>query len=451
MRDLLITIIIFGSIPFIFQRPYIGILMWTWISLMSPHRLGWGMANSLPVAMVIGAVTLAAWLMSREEKKVPWDSIVVLMVVYVAWTAVTTAMALVPAAAMGPFEKFAKSIVMIILTLIMMRSEKRFQALIWIIVLSIGFYSTKGGIFTLMTGGQYRVWGPPGSLITGNNELAVATLMILPLMRYLALTTENKWIRWGLNAAAILSLASVVGSYSRGAFLALAVLGVAWWWKSQRRITFGIIAVVAAVAVMPQIPDKWYDRMQSIENYEQDGSAKGRIQMWTFAVNVAKDRPIVGGGFGVFRGRERIYEKYYPNATRRRNVHSVYFEVLGTQGFVGMIIFLALGIATLRTCTWIQKQSRNRPELRKEYLFGVMLKLSLVAYAVGGAFLNLSTFDLFFLLLGTATLCKGIVMQKLAASDPESVAANVPSFRRAPALAYAPEPATAQPGFRHPS
>ena len=129
MRDLLITIIIFGSIPFIFQRPYIGILMWTWISLMSPHRLGWGMANSLPVAMVIGAVTLAAWLMSREEKKVPWDSIVVLMVVYVAWTAVTTAMALVPAAAMGPFEKFAKSIVMIILTLIMMRSEKRFQAL----------------------------------------------------------------------------------------------------------------------------------------------------------------------------------------------------------------------------------------------------------------------------------------------------------------------------------
>ena len=162
---------------------------------------------------------------------------------------------------MVQFKGFAKSIVMIILTLILMRTEKRFLALIWIIVLSIGFYSTKGGIFTLMTGGQFRVWGPPGSLITGNNELAIATLMILPLMRYLALTTENLWIRWGLSAAAVLSLASVVGSYSRGAFLALAVLGIAWWWKSRRRITFGVIAIVAAVAVMPLIPAKWYDRM----------------------------------------------------------------------------------------------------------------------------------------------------------------------------------------------
>ncbi len=448
MRDLFITIIIFGSIPFIFQRPHVGILMWTWISLMSPHRLGWDWATSLPVAMVIGAVTAVAWMVSKEDKKIPWDSIIVLMVVYLAWTMLTTGLALVPDAAIGPFKKFGKAILMIILTLIMMRSEKRFLALIWIIVLSIGFYSTKGGIFTLMTGGQFRVWGPPGSLITGNNELAVATLMVLPLMRYLALRTEIWWIRWGLNAAALLSLISVVGSYSRGAFLAMAALAIVWWWKSRRRITFALVAVVVAIAVMPLIPSKWYDRMQSIENYEQDGSARGRLEMWTFAVNVAKDRPITGGGFGVFRGREKIYEKYYPDATRRRNVHSVYFEVLGTQGFVGLIIFLALGIATLRTCTWIQKKSRDRPDLSKEYQFGVMLKLSLVAYAVGGAFLNLSTFDLFFLLLATATLCKGIVMRKLGEADFDNAAMNVPSFRRPPALAYGPEPAPAQPGFR---
>ena len=169
MRDLLITIIIFGSIPFILQRPHIGILMWTWISLMNPHRLGWGMANSLPVAMVIGAVTAAAWLMSKEEKKVQWDPIVVLMAVYLAWTVLTTALALVPDAAIGDLRKFGKSIVMIFLTLILMRSEKRFTALIWIIVLSIGYYSTTGGIFTVMTGGQFRVWGPPGSVVAGNN------------------------------------------------------------------------------------------------------------------------------------------------------------------------------------------------------------------------------------------------------------------------------------------
>ena len=170
MRDLLITIIIFGSIPFILQRPHIGIVMWTWISLMNPHRLGWGMVNSMPVAITIGAVTVAAWLMSREDKKVPWDPIVGLMVVYLAWTTFTLTLALVPDAGWQLYQKFAKSLAMIILTLILMRSEKRFVALIWIIVLSIGFYTVKGGVFTLMTGGQFTVWGPPGSVIRSSRS-----------------------------------------------------------------------------------------------------------------------------------------------------------------------------------------------------------------------------------------------------------------------------------------
>ena len=445
MREFVITIIIFGSVPFILMRPHIGILMWTWISMMNPHKLVWGFLTDFPVAALIGGVTIVAWLMSRESKKVPWDPIVVLMVMYLAWTGLTTLTALVPNGAIEPFQKFGKGMVMLMLTLILMRSEKRLVALIWIIVLSIGYYSTKGGIFTLITGGQYRVFGPPGSTIAGNNELAVATLMIMPLMRYLALTTEIRWIRWGLNAAILLSLVSVIGSYSRGAFLAMAALCIVWWWKSKKRMTFGVVAVVVAILVAPLIPSKWYDRMNTIENYEQDGSAQGRLQMWAFAMKVAKDRPILGGGFGVFKDR-KVMEKYSPD-TKRRNFHSVYFAVLGTQGFVGMIIFLALGIATLRTCTLIQKRSKEPPELKNEYLFGGMLKLSLVAYAVGGAFFNMSTFDLFFLLMGTATLCKGIVIHKLEQAGIGTTASS-PSFRRIPAMTMAPDLAPGHSGFR---
>ena len=421
--------------------------MWTWISLMNPHRLGRGMVNSMPVAITIGAVTIAAWLMSREEKKITWDPIVVLMAVYLGWTTFTTLVALVPDAAWHHYEKFAKSLVMIFLTLILMRSEKRFLALIWVIVVSIGFYTVKGGVFTLMTGGQDMVWGPPGSMIHGNNELAVAALMVIPLMRYLALATNNKWIRLALNASIVLSFASVVGSYSRGAFVTMVVLGIVWWWKSKRRATVGVIAVVAAIAVMPLIPSKWYDRMNTIENYEQDGSAQGRLQMWTFAINVAKDRPITGGGFGVFQGRDKIYDEYNPGS-RRRNVHSVYFEVLGSHGFVGMIIFLALGLTTMRACTWIQKNTKDRPELINQHRFASMLKLSLVSFGVGGLFLNLSTFDLMYLLLATVALCRGIVTEKLREAGVEPGAVPIPSFRRVATPGIEPELATAQIGFR---
>jgi hypothetical protein len=38
--------------------------------------------------------------------------------------------------------------------------------------LSLALLGAKGGVFTLMTAGSYRVWGPPGSFIEDNNEFA---------------------------------------------------------------------------------------------------------------------------------------------------------------------------------------------------------------------------------------------------------------------------------------
>ena len=49
----------------------------------------------------------------------------------------------------------------------------------WVMALSIGFFGVKGGIFTVVGGGENMVWGPPGSFIEGNNELALALIMVL--------------------------------------------------------------------------------------------------------------------------------------------------------------------------------------------------------------------------------------------------------------------------------
>ncbi|HEU4855481.1 MAG TPA: DUF5935 domain-containing protein, partial [Nitrosospira sp.] len=45
MRDILVTLIVFGALPFVFKRPYIGVLLWVWISVMNPHTQGWGFAT----------------------------------------------------------------------------------------------------------------------------------------------------------------------------------------------------------------------------------------------------------------------------------------------------------------------------------------------------------------------------------------------------------------------
>ena len=44
MRDLLITAIIFGMLPIVIKRPWIGALMFVWISLMTPQRYAFGFA-----------------------------------------------------------------------------------------------------------------------------------------------------------------------------------------------------------------------------------------------------------------------------------------------------------------------------------------------------------------------------------------------------------------------
>ena len=38
------------------------------------------------------------------------------------------------------------------------------------------------------------------------------------------------------------------------------------------------------------MPAEWHGRMESIQNYQEDGSAMGRINAWTAAINISKDR-----------------------------------------------------------------------------------------------------------------------------------------------------------------
>jgi hypothetical protein len=65
--------------------------------------------------------------------------------------------------------------------------------LIWVIVLSIGYFGCEGrGIHHQWW--RLRVWGPAGTYVEGNNEIALL-LMILPLMQFLGMTSQDKWVR----------------------------------------------------------------------------------------------------------------------------------------------------------------------------------------------------------------------------------------------------------------
>lgn len=404
MRDILVTLIVFGSIPFIFRRPYIGVLMWAWLGYMNPHRLTWGFAYHMPFSQVIAGVLLLATVFnSQARQRIPMDKLMLVWIIFLVWMGITTALAIYPDYAQSYFIRVVKIQLLTFLTLMLITDLDKLKKLVWVITLSIGFYSIKGGIFTILSGGAFRVWGPPGSFIEDNNGLALSTLMILPLMYYLYSQQQQRLIRYGLLAAMLLSLASAIGSQSRGALLACGAVMGFFWLKSKHKLLTGTLLLLLALIGWNFMPQTWHDRMATLQTYDEDASAMGRINAWIYSINLANDR-FIGGGFNSWS--DATYQKYSPDADYVVVAHSIYFNVLADHGWLGLILFLTIFFFTWRYLSQVISLTRARTELKDQNTLARMLQVSFVAYFTGGAFLSLSYFDLPWHLVAIAFLLK---------------------------------------------
>ncbi len=408
MRDLIIVLVVFGSIPVVLVRPQIGVLMWYWISLMNPHRLSWGYAYALRVALVVGVVTILAWLFSRERKIPPATSMNVLLGCLMVWVSVSTYFAIVPDSAFAKWQEVMKILGMTLVATCIVNSKERIMQTVWVVAVSIGVYGIKGGLFGLATGGHYRVWGPPDSFIEDNNQLGLALIMILPLLHFLANQSTSRWIRLGLFGSMALNVVAILCTYSRGDFVALALTLFAFWLKAKRRLLSGVIALCMLGTAFAFLPSSWYNRMNTIEDYEHDESAQGRINSWVFAIRLAADRPLTGGGFRVVDD-SALYFRYIPYADVVHNFHSIYFEVLGEHGYVGLLLFLGLIFASLGTAQSIVRAARQHPDMQWAGQLASAIQVSIVGYCTAGAFVNLGFYDLFYALVAVLTSVRVVV------------------------------------------
>ena len=412
MRDIFITMIILGMIPVTLLRPFVGMLIWTWLSLMSPHRLTWGFAYDYPFVQLMAIATMASWAISKYRQPFPINTITCLFVVFTLWLGFTTVFAMNQDDAMDRYIFVLKVFALAYFIILTIGTREQIHALTWIVVLSIGFYSVKGGLFGALTGANHRVYGPTGSFIADNNQMALAVIMTMPLIRYLQLNTANKLMRLGFLAALLFSLISVFASHSRGALLGVAAMLAFMVLKSRQKMLFGSIMVIGLVGFLAILPDHWWERMGTIGTYQEDESAQGRLEVWTFAIDLALDRPITGGGFRVFV-HPPAYDIYAPGITVR-TAHSIIFQVLGEHGFVGLSLFLMLGLATWTTASWVERRTKNNVELRWARDLSGMIKVSLVGYFVSGLFLNLAFFDLIYVVMALMVVVARLVAKETA-------------------------------------
>ncbi len=421
-RDLIVTIGLLGSVPFCIRRPWIGILVWSIVSYMNPHRLTFGFAYDFPFAQIIAVATLIGFVFASDRKPFMWTRETFLVVLMGVWFTVTTMFAVYPDSAWAKWSEVTKVLLMALLVVPLFQDRERLHRLLAVIGISLGFYGVKAGLFSLLTGGRWMVLGPPESFFESNNEMALVLNMTLPILFVLAREEERFWRRRLIWVAFGLTAVAVPFTYSRAGVVGLVAVLAVLFLKARKRLLLVPVIGIAIFGFLKLAPVAWTERMQTLEDVQADESAQLRLMSWRVGYRIAADRPVVGGGFKVFVHRE-TYDIYLPEYPRPfgHDAHSIYFNLIGEHGWVGFGLWVILILCCLGTLRRLRKLGAADPSLGWMANYALMLQACLAGYLVNGAFISAAYFDLAWQLMVIIGLLNGLSRQLVTKPAVEQV------------------------------
>ena len=452
MRDILVVSIVILGALIALRRPWIGVMLWTWVSIMNPHRYCWGFAVDAPLGMMSALATLIGFLFATKERDSPFKGAPAVMLgLWMVWITLSWQFGKDPEYDYMQWDKVMKINLMVLVALCLLRTKQHIFALVWVCALALGLLGAKGGLFTLMTGGGHRVMGPDGSFIGDNNAFALALIMTIPLLRFLQMQLHDRWAKHGMTLFIVLVAAAALGSHSRGALVAIAAMTLLLWWRGNKRFGPGVVILLVGVALLAFMPENWTARMSTINDAEQDTSVQGRFSAWWVAWRLAFDYPF---GVGFSAARPELFVEYSPYGLSlgTPTAHSIYFQALGHHGFVGLFLFLGMFVTTWYCCWRIRVETKHIPQAKWCADLAGMCQVSLIGYATGGAFLSLIYFDLPYNVMVMAVLARAWVKTRAWEREP----VYKPGWRTLPGLAPPPgstalPPATKPGPARNPS
>jgi probable O-glycosylation ligase (exosortase A-associated) len=397
VRDLALLLGMFFYLPMSLRLPAAGTLCWAWFSIMNPHRQVYGFAYGQPLNGVVAVATLIGWFASREPKRFPADATPWLMLALVAWMTIDTPFGALPDYSWGFWDRTVRLYVLIFMVFFTCTTKARIHGMILVLIISLGWYGVKGGVFTILKGGHAIVYGPESSVYNDNNQLALAVVTELPLVYYVLQHSRAVWLRLPAIGAMVLQVVMVFGSYSRGGVLALGVMLSMLWLRSDRKIVYAVVALAVVGGGLSLMPESFYDKLHTVNNLDTDESFQGRVNAWHVAFLYAVDHFPFGAGFN---GAQTlvVFNHYLPNNLAHA-AHSIYFEMLGDHGFVGLALYIPILLLALRNAGIVRRQTRGNPDLLWAYDLADMIRISLLSFYFGGAALSMAYSDVYLILI----------------------------------------------------
>lgn len=432
MRDLVLLSLLPVMLYAMLQRPFIALAMWPWTALFFPNGWVYGAASSIRYNLLFAGVTILTYLIQKNKPKFHLTGLGTLILLLFAWTTVSTVMALSPSeVAWEHWSRFSKVIALFVFILAIVEKKLHVDVLLWGVVLSVGFYGSLEALKYLASGGSHMIAGMPGHVLGDRNELALAFVMTLPICVYLLgeYGGRSRILQLGLIGVMCLLVFAVIGTQSRGGFMALLTLGGYLFLKSERKVLLTVLAVVLVTLVANVASPEWAARIDTIDSANEDASFMGRVVAWKLSFIMAMQNPFFGGGFkaletfGVWSQLSLHFHEYpwfytgdsLPPTSFARAAHSVYFQVLGDHGFGGLFIYLACLLTAWRKAGRAARKVKLAGGPAWLSTMSTMIQLSIFAFAFGGAALSFAYFDLIFALFGlTIVIEKRLVPAELA-------------------------------------
>ncbi|MEZ5287568.1 MAG: O-antigen ligase family protein [Vicinamibacterales bacterium] len=309
----------------------------------------------------------------------------------------------------------------------------------WVLVRQVNSVARLKGVFmsltvvhlmiavlnpAMFTNPDARVGINSGAFLGDGNDFALSVNICVPLCLFLFFESRRKIAKPFWIAVLLALVMAIVMTKSRGGTLALMTIGGYYWLKSSRKVLTATLAAVTVVLVLVAAPSSYFDRMGMMTDTEE-GSAQGRILAWKASVGMALQHPFMGVGAGHFPMAYGLAK-----GERWLTAHSIYFLLLGELGFPGIIFLLTILTSNLMRNRHLLQQLRKRP--RDDVATATNLltatSASLVAFAVGGAFLSAAYYPHLYVLSGVMVAARRVARQALEAREgasDETVAIDV--------------------------
>jgi probable O-glycosylation ligase (exosortase A-associated) len=419
MRDLAFIAFLAALIGMGFRRPFLLVLGYVYVDMVSPQRLTYLLLNTVPISLITVVLAVLGWALFDDKKDVRIAPRQVLMFVLLVYCGVTTTQADFPLEALGKWDWAWKALAFGIFLPLTLRTKLRIEALALFMILSAASIIIVGGIKTIVSGGGY---GALNLMVSNNSGLyegsiiSTVAIAIIPLILWLVKSGTIYPADWRVKAFAyaliFACLLIPVGTQARTGLICTGVLGILMLRSTKRRMVYVIGVSVAAMIAVPLLPSSFTERMDTIKSYKSDTSAGTRLAVWAWTWDYVKDHPF-GGGFDAYRQNKiRVVTTDVENSGTQADVstsvendqsrayHSSYFEMLGEQGFPGLILWLVIHFGGLIRMEVLRARYKKREGL--EWISGLAnaLQQGHFIYLIGSVFVGIAFQPFLYMLVG---------------------------------------------------